>query len=178
MKTEIEKYSPCVEAVEFRRQFKTFEEAWNHCERGDWMLWIASRVGVDKRKLTLAKGKCAELVIRLMKDERSVNAVKAAIDYGNGKIDEDELKKAAYASAFADAAAYDAASAAAAYAAFAADAASYAAAYYASAAAAYAAAYAAYATAADYAYAVKKETLKKCADICREILTEEVITKI
>ena len=103
MKTEIENYHACLAAVEYRKQFDTFEQAWNACERGDWMLWIAAKVGVDKRILTLAKGLCAETVIHLMKDERSIKAVKTAIAYGKGEATDEELPAAA---ADADAAAY------------------------------------------------------------------------
>ena len=110
MKTEIEKYLPCQEALDFRKQFKTFEEAWKVCSRGDWMLWIAKKVGVNKRELTLAKGYCANTVIHLMKDKRSRDAVKAAIKYGKGLIEDVELDDAAaYAAAADAAAAYDAA---------------------------------------------------------------------
>ena len=117
MKTEIEKFSPCEDALVFRKKYKTFMGAWNNCPRGDWMLWIAQRLDVDIRTLTLAKGYCAKTVIHLMKDQRSKDAVKAAIDFGRGKIDKEQLKKTA-----------DAADAAASYAAYAADAAAYAAA--------------------------------------------------
>lgn len=51
MKTEIERFEPCADALEFRRQYATFEEAWAACPRGDWMLWIAKRLGVDLRVL-------------------------------------------------------------------------------------------------------------------------------
>ena len=110
MKTEIEKYLPCQEALDFRKQFKTFEEAWKVCSRGDWMLWIAKKVSVNKRELTLAKGYCAKTVIHLMKDKRSRDAVKAAIKYGKGLSEDVELADAAYAAA-ADAAAAAAAAA-------------------------------------------------------------------
>ena len=88
-----------------------------------------------------------------MKDERSTNYIDVAIRYGNGKATDDELEDAAFAAARA--------ATATAYAAFAA------------AFAANAAAFAAYA-AADAANA-RKETLAKCADICREVLTEDVL---
>ena len=159
---------------------KSIEEAVNTCPRGDWMLWLAKKVNVGIRPLTLAKGKCANTVRHLMKDERSIKAVDSAIDFGNGLIEESELRDAdaaaayaAYAAAYAAyAAAYaadDAAAAAAAYAAYAA----YAAAYSAAAAyAAYAAAYAAYAAAAR----IKNQLLT--ADICREIIGDEIVTKV
>ena len=186
---EIKKYNPCREAMEFRLQYETFEQAWNACPRGDWMLWIAQKAGVDKRLLTLAKGKCAETVIHLMKDKRSVAAVQAAIAYGSGKITDIELRDIA-ADAYAAYAAADAAYAAAAAADAAADAAAAAAAAYAAAAAADAAAdaaayaadaaaYAAADAAADAAYtAYRKENQLKIANICREILTDEIMKLI
>ena len=97
MKTEIEQFNPCNDALIFRKKYKTFRGAWNNCPRGDWMLWIAKRVGIDIRLLTLAKGYCAKTVIHLMTDQRSKDAVKAAIDYGHGKIDDVQLRNAAYA---------------------------------------------------------------------------------
>ena len=113
MKYEIERFNPCFEALEFRKKYKTFRGAWNNCPRGDWMLWIAKRVGIDIRTLTLAKGYCAKTVIHLMTDQRSKDAVKAAIDYGHGKIDDVQLRNAAYAAdaAYAAYAAYAAADA-------------------------------------------------------------------
>ena len=149
--TELEKTGACKEAIFYVRTQKNYEEAWYNCSRGDWMLWIAAKLQIDKRLLTLTKGKCAATVLRLMKDKRSKKAVKAAIDYGHGLIGDEELKNAADA-------AYDAA-----YAAYAAYDAAY-------------AAYAAYAAAAADAAAAKKESLKRSAEFCREILTEEVLT--
>jgi hypothetical protein len=206
MKTKkiVNNFSPCSEAREWMKAQKNSTEAWKNCERGDWMLWIAKKLKVDDKKLTMAKAMCAKQVEHLMKDQRSKDALQACFDYVNGKITREELNAAyaaayaaaadadAYAAAYAAAAAadaYAAAAAADAYAAAAADAAyaaAYAAAAYAAAyaAAAYAAAYAAaaaadaYAAAADaaYAYAARTSSLKKSADICREYLTEEVLT--
>ena len=146
----------CEDAQEWAAD-KTIEEAVNTCQRGDWMLWLAKKVNVGIRPLTHAKGKCANTVRHLMKDERSIKAVDAAIDFGNGLIEENELRTAAYAAAAADAAA------AAAYAA-------YADAY--AAAAAYAAAY----SAAYAAARIKNQLLT--ADICREIIGAEIVTKV
>lgn len=170
---ELEKYKPCTEAMEFASQFKTFEDAWNACARGDWMLWLAQKLGVNDRKLTLAKGYCAKTVIHLMKDERSVNAVNVAIMYGRYRATKEELNDAvavaaaaatdatddAYAAAYAATAAYDAAAAAT-------DAVAFAAAY--AAAAYYSAAYA----------AAKKQNQQQTAYICRKYLTKDVLRLI
>jgi len=102
MEYEIEKFNPCKEAIGFRKEFKSFKDAWDACPRGDWMLWLASKLKVDKRLLTLTKGYCAKTVEHLMKDERSINAVDAAIAFGEGKISREELNAAAaYAAAYA-----------------------------------------------------------------------------
>jgi len=167
--TELEKTGACKEAIFYVRTQKNYEEAWYNCSRGDWMLWIAAKLQIDKRLLTLTKGKCAATVLRLMKDKRSKKAVKAAIDYGHGLIGDEELKNAAdaaYDAAYAAYAAYDAAYAAYAAYAAAADAA-------ADAAAAYDAADA-YAAATD---AAREKNLQETADICRDLLTKEVFNK-
>ena len=150
---------------------KTPEKAWATCERGDWMLWIYARSkNYEKRKDILVRGYCTQLVIPHMKDSRSIDAVYAAINYGNGHISDAQLiaaADAAFAAAHAAANAADAADSAAhaAYAAARAARAAYA------AYAAWAAANAAYA-AAD---AAGMRTLKQCADICRKHLPMPIL---
>ena len=185
------KLNSCSRAAEFVNQYETIEEAWAACPRGDWMLWTAARLGVDKRILVGVFGKCARTVQHLMKDPRSIAALDACDKYAAGEISEEELR-AAYAADAAAAAAYayaayadaaDAAAAAYAYAAYAyaadaataayADAADAAAA---DAAAAYAAA--AYDAAYDAAYAARKKNQLQTANICREFLTDAVMTAV
>lgn len=99
------KLNACNPAIDWA-EGKSWEEVYNTCHRGDWLLWLYKKTNKDNlRKLTLAKGLCANTVRHLMKDERSVAAVDAAIKYGNGEIGEKNLRAAAaYA---ADAAAAD-----------------------------------------------------------------------
>jgi hypothetical protein len=70
----------CKEARDWIEQNKinTIEQAVEKCERGDWLLWLASRSGIDFKILTLAKGLCANTARSLMKDERSRKAVDTA----------------------------------------------------------------------------------------------------
>jgi len=167
----LEDLNACEEAREWA-QAKTIEQVIADCHRGDWMLWLAKKVDIGLRPLTLAKGHCAATVLHLMKDERSKTAVEVAIKYGNNEASDSELKMAAAAAAAADADAYDAyaayAAAAAAYAAYAAAAAA-AAAYADDAAAAYAAAYAADA---------KQKNQMQTADICRLYIGQLIIEKV
>ena len=167
--TKIEKLHSCREGIKWTRSQKNYKTAWQNCERGDWMLWLANRLNVDDRKFTMAKAMCAKQVEHLMKDQRSKDALQACFDYGNGKISRDELN--VYAAAADDAAdaytAYDAADADAyAYAAYDAYTAAY----------VYAADAAAMTATADAFYAAYADSLRKSADICREYLTEEVLT--
>ena len=148
MKFEIEKFNACKESIVFRKNYPDFKTAWENCPRGDWMLWIAKKLNVDLLKLTTAKALCANTVRNLMRDERSTKAIDVAILFGQGKASREEL----------DAAAADADDAEAADA--------YADAYTAADAAAYAAADA------------KRKNQQETADICRRILTEDVLAAI
>ena len=170
MKELLIKLNACNEARKWASN-KSIDEIWATCHRGDWMLWLARKLNIDKRVLTLAKGHCANTVRHLMKDERSIAAVDMAIKYGEGNATDSELAAAAAAAAYAaDAAAY-AAYAAYAAAAYAADAAAYAAADDADAAAYAAAAYAAY----DATAAARKKSQQATAEICRKYIPLDLI---
>jgi hypothetical protein len=82
---KIEDYDPCDSGLTFVKSCISYKEAWETCKRGDWMLWIAKKLNVDLLKLTTAKALCANTVRHLMKDERSIKAVDAAILFGQGK---------------------------------------------------------------------------------------------
>ena len=155
--TKLKKLNACDDAIKWVRTQESPEDAWNNCERGDWMLWLARKLKIDDRLLTLAKATCANQVQHLLTDQRSIDALDACFRYAKGEITREELNVYA--------ASADAAAAAASASASAAD--------YAATAAAY---YAAYAAAAD-AYGARQESLKKSADICREILTDVVLQK-
>ena len=133
---------------------KTIEQVVADCHRGDWLLWLAKKCGVELQPLTLAKAHCANTVRHLMTDERSIKAVDVAIAFGEGRATRDELDTAAHAAAAARAAAYAAASASA-----------YAAAY--SDADAYAAAYAAACV-----------NWQQTADICRKYIGDLILEKV
>ena len=113
--TKLKKLNACKEAIEWIANQKNYKEAWQNCERGDWMLWLACKLNVDDKKLTMAKAMCAKQVEHLMQDQRSRDALQSCIDYANGKITRNQLNAAAAdaadsaADAAADYAAYAAA---------------------------------------------------------------------
>jgi hypothetical protein len=172
----------CGDARDWAVPYATLEEAWAVCPRGDWMLWLAGRMGVDRKLLVLAACACARLtLLRVSAGEtRPLIAIETAERWARGEdgVTLEEVRNAyAAAAAYAAADAAAAAAAAAAYAAVAYAAVAYAAdaayaAYAAADAAAAAAAAAAYAAdaaaAADAAdAAARADTLKQCADIVR-----------
>ena len=145
----------CQPAIEWAGD-KPVEQVVAECHRGNWLLWLAKKCGVELQPLTLAKGHCANTVRHLMSDERSLIAVDVAIAFGEGKATREELDAAAYAAYAADAANA---------AAYAADAAAY---------AANAAANAANAA----AYAANAANQHKTADICRKYIGDLIIEKV
>ena len=171
MKELLIKLDACDEAIEWAGD-RTIEEIVKDCYRGDWLLELAKKIGIELQPLTLAKGHCANTVRHLMKNETSIKAVDMAIAFGEGRATMEELNNAANAAADA---AYDAVF----YAAIVADAAIVGdapyAAYAAATAAACAAGDAAYTTAA--AYAAKKQNQKETAEICRKYIGQLIIDK-
>jgi len=156
---KLEEFDPCYDAIEWAQIQPDPQTLWNNCERGDWMLWLVGKLSggtrsKSRKKLVLAACECARLALPYVKkdEKRPLQAIETTEAWVNGKAKLREVRQAAAyaaaayaaaAAAYTDAAAADAAAAAA-------DAA---------AAAAYAAA--AYAT-------VRKDFLRKCADITRK----------
>jgi hypothetical protein len=147
------------------------KSAWESCPRGDWLLWIAARAGVDRKAIVLAACDCAALALRFVPpcEQRPRIAIATTRKWARGRATIEQVRAAAYAAAAA-------AAADAAYAAYAAADAAYAAyAAYAAADAAYAAA----AAAANAAYAAaanaQSKSLAKCAVKVRSRITFQAV---
>ena len=135
----LEEQEACSDARKWVKLHKgTSRAMWNDCENGSWMLWIAARLGVDRKTIVRAACACARESLKYVRpgEDRPRICIETTERWTQGLATIEEVRQAKYS---ADAAAD------AAYAAYAADAAD----------AAYAAAYAAaaYAAAADAAYA-------------------------
>jgi hypothetical protein len=103
----LKKLNACNDAV-FYAEGKTLEQAWNECVRGDWMLWLAQKLGVpEKGALGLAKCAVVRQVWHLMAN-RSKNAVEIKEKWCRGEATDEEMQAAVHAAeaaASADAAA-------------------------------------------------------------------------
>ena len=119
LKNFLEKHEACEDGYLFAKDL-TLEKFLNSCKRGDWILWLFTKINPESLKeLALAKGHCANTVRHLMIDERSKKAVDVAIKFGQGKASREELYEAAsaaYAAYAANASAYAANASAFAYA--------------------------------------------------------------
>ena len=170
--SSLQRLGACSDSLSWvRSQDGSAYDLWRRCDRGDWLLWLAARAGVDRQRVVLAACDCAEPALAHVPvgEERPRVAIEAARRWAHGDATIGEVRAAARAAAYAaDAAAHaadaaysaaDAHAADAAYSAYtaaadvaraayaAARAAAHAAAAYAAAHAAYAAAHAAYAAA-------------------------------
>ena len=95
----------CDEAVEWTQNYKTFPAAWKTCKRGDWMLWLAARSGVDRKVLVLAACACARTALKHVTkgEERPRVAIETAERWARGEATIEEVRAAAAAAADADA---------------------------------------------------------------------------
>ena len=76
------------------KNIQSLEEAWYTCKRGNWLLWMAEKLKVDKRKLVLCAALYAHTVMQYMEDAKSRDAVRIAFLWGRGKATDIELEKA------------------------------------------------------------------------------------
>ncbi len=144
----LKKNRACAPSLEWLES-RTLAEAWEQCERGDWLLWLAAKAGVDRKRLVMAACACARLALVHVPtgEERPRIAIETAEAWCRGEATIEQVREARRNAAAADA---DAAAADAAY-------------------AAAAAADAAYAAAA--AYAAHTRALKEAADLVRGLIS-------
>lgn len=84
---------------------RDLETAWNECARGDWLLWAASNVGVDRRQIVRAAADCAETALRYVPegDTRPQKAIAVARAWADDPTEEtcEQARRVAVAAAAA-----------------------------------------------------------------------------
>jgi len=85
---------------------KPIKEAWETCERADWMLWLCERMEVDRKILVMAACACARTSLKYVKngEDRPRVAIETAEAWCRGKATIREVRSAADAAAAAAAA--------------------------------------------------------------------------
>ena len=95
----------CSDAVEWVGT-RTIEQAWAECERGDWMLWLAGRIDIDRKLLVSAACACAEPALAFVRagEDRPRLAIEVARAWCVGTATLDDVRAAAAAAyaAYAD----------------------------------------------------------------------------
>ena len=89
----LRRYGACIEALQWAKGQPVSAATWRACKRGDWMLWIADRLGVG-RKLTVPAA-CAFVSTALhRREKRLLKAVKTAAAYAHGEATDAEMCRA------------------------------------------------------------------------------------
>lgn len=119
LKRLLKSLGACEEAVRWVGDME-LNEAWEKCERADWMLWLVCEMEgkkgwPDRKQLVLAACACAETALKYVPaDEQGPRkAIETARAWTRGDATLDDVRKAssaAYAAAYADASAAAAAS--------------------------------------------------------------------
>lgn len=90
---QINYLTPCSPAVTWIDD-KTLDEAWSTCERGDWMLWLAGSLNIDRKTLVRAANACARTLAKYTIDERVHRCIDITDRWCNGLATDDELRVA------------------------------------------------------------------------------------
>lgn len=128
---KIKSLDACGDAIAWLRKknYPTLQEAWDNCERGDWMLWLLRqtvRPDADKLPFVRVAAACARMSLKHYEDtypddDRPRKAIEAVERYAESPSEDtrkaaraaaDAADAAAYATAYAANAAIDAANAA------------------------------------------------------------------
>jgi hypothetical protein len=89
----------CIDAREWveARPDRTLAELWAECPRGDWMLHLAARAGVDRRHVVLAACDVSALALAHVPagEERPRRAIEVARRWARGEATAEEVRAAA-----------------------------------------------------------------------------------
>jgi hypothetical protein len=122
LKTWLKSLGACCASLEWVGN-RALETAWTECPRGDWLLWLAAKAGIDRKQLVMAACATAREALQFVPagENRPRIAIETAEAWCRGEATIEQVREArlnayAAAAAAADAAAYaaDAADAAAA----------------------------------------------------------------
>lgn len=106
------KLGACDDSIEWIKStdFKTAQEIWDNCPRGDWMLWLAGRCpSVERKTLVRCAVACARPALKYTTDPRVAACLDTVDRWLEDEATIEEVREARKADADAAAAAYHAA---------------------------------------------------------------------
>ncbi len=105
----IQKLGACSAALKWADNYKSLNEAWAKCERGDWMLWLLGQLSDNpesesRKKLVLVACQCARLSLCYVSEGEScpLKAIESAESWARGEnsVTLQEVRAATYAAAY------------------------------------------------------------------------------
>ena len=93
LKFFLESLDACSMALQWSENREVNESAWLACSRGEWLLWFAEKIGIDKNLIILAVCDCADSVIHLFPENEKhlKNAIKTMRALAVGQVTKKEL---------------------------------------------------------------------------------------
>jgi hypothetical protein len=94
---KLEKLGPCEDALDWAAAQPTAQVAWESCHRGDWLLWTAAMVGVNRREVVQTLCACARIAPQngQLNDDTSLQAIKDVERWCNRELSLSKTRAAA-----------------------------------------------------------------------------------
>ena len=92
----LESMNACEEAVQYCRGQGSLKTAWDNCVVGEWLLWFAEELGVDKKIIGLAVCDCVERALKYVPkgETRPAEAIRVKRLWCRGEATDGELDAA------------------------------------------------------------------------------------
>lgn len=100
----LEAICACTQAVRYVQENKhNLERAYVECERGDWLLWWAGKIGLEPKRVVTVACQCARTVLEFVPDgeARPRKAIETAEAWVRDEATIEEVRKAAAYAAYA-----------------------------------------------------------------------------
>ena len=92
-------HQACPEAMQWTVEHPTLSPSklWRACPRGDWLLWLAEKAGVERKLIVLAACDCARTALKYVAEgeDRPRIAIETAEAWCRGDATIEEVQKAA-----------------------------------------------------------------------------------
>ena len=85
----------CRGSIEWAETQPDMSTAWNNCERGDWLIWLVSRVCTNKQAITLTACACARIALQYAQGPNILEAIETAEAWAKGEATIEQVKTAA-----------------------------------------------------------------------------------
>ena len=91
----IRKFHSCHLAIKWAKAYDDPCVAWERCDRGDWLLWISAKLGVDRRTIVLSACACARTALQYVPpgEDRPRLAIERAEAWCRGEATIEDVRR-------------------------------------------------------------------------------------